>query len=99
MKKTHTLLLILMIVSSCKTVIVNKQTQKIASADLELATIGIMKPNLQINVFEINAIPLLNQKIRVTAMAMPFNKTTFKAYAKAATLHGKKVWLSMSILY
>jgi len=89
-KKTHTLLLFLAIVSSCKTVIVNKQTQKIASANVELATIGITKPNLQINAFEINAIPQLNQKIRVTAMVLPFNKTSFKAYVKAATLQGKK---------
>lgn len=90
MKKIHSLLLFLVIVTSCKTVVVNKQTQKIASAALELATIGKTKPNLQINAFEINAIPQLNQKIRVTAMVLPFNKTTFKAYVKAATLQGKK---------
>lgn len=90
MKKIHALLLFLVIVTSCKTVVVNKQTQKIASAALELATIGKTKPNLQINAFEINAIPQLNQKIRVTAMVLPFNKTTFKAYVKAATLQGKK---------
>lgn len=90
MKKIPALLLFLAILTSCKTVVVNKQTQKIASAALELGTIGKTKPNLQINAFEINAIPQLNQKIRVTAMVMPFNKTTFKAYVKAATLQGKK---------
>ncbi len=90
MKKTYTLLLFLVILTSCKTVVVNKQTQKIASSALELGTIGKTKPNLQINTFEINAIPQLNQKIRVTAKVLPFNKATFKAYSKAAKLQGKK---------
>ena len=71
MKKISALLLFV-IVASCKTVIVNKQTQKIASSALELATIGITKPNLQINNFEVNAIPQLNEKIRVTAKILPF---------------------------
>jgi len=84
------ILFLFVVISSCKTVIVNKQTQKIASSALELATIGIAKPNLQINNFEVNAIPQLNEKIRVTAKILPFNKTTFKAYIKASTLQGKK---------
>ncbi len=71
------ILLLFVVISSCKTVIVNKQTQKIASSALELATIGITKPNLQINNFEVNAIPQLNVKIRVIAKILPFNKTTF----------------------
>ncbi|MFA5297535.1 MAG: hypothetical protein WC389_04930 [Lutibacter sp.] len=90
MKKTATILLFLAILTSCKTVVVNKQTQKIASSALELATIGKTKPNLQINTFEINAIPQLNKKIRVTAMVLPFNRAAFKAYIKAANLQGKR---------
>lgn len=84
------ILLLFIVISSCKTVIVNKQTQKIASSALELATIGITKPNLQINNFEVNAIPQLNEKIRVTAKILPFNKATFKAYTKASNLQGRQ---------
>ncbi|MGV8947178.1 MAG: hypothetical protein ACOH1N_12165 [Lutibacter sp.] len=91
MKKTGTLLLFLAILTSCKTVVVNKQTQKIAFSALELATIGKTKPNLQINNFEINAIPQLNQKIRITSKVLPFSRTTFKAYKRASKLQGKKV--------
>lgn len=90
MKKTLSLLLLLVMLVSCKTVYVNKQSQKIASSPIELATIGITKFNLQINNFEVTAIPQLNQKIRVTKQVLPFNKTTFKAYSKASKLQGKK---------
>lgn len=88
--KKINILLLFVIVVSCKTVVVNKQTQKIAASALELGTIGTSRTNLQINAFEINAIPQLDQKIRVKAMVIPFNKGTFKAYSKSLKFQGKK---------
>ena len=89
MKKLLVLFLLVFAVS-CKTVHIAKQPQKIASSALELATIGKTTPNFQLNNFEVQAIPLLKEKIKVSASLQKFNKATFKAYVKAANLQGKK---------
>jgi hypothetical protein len=88
--KKFSIILLLVIFVSCNTVYITKQQQKIASSALELATIGIIKPNLQINNFEVQAIPKLNQKIKVNATLFKFNKSTYKAFNKANKLQGDK---------
>lgn len=88
--KKNYLLLLLIILTSCNTVYITKQQQKIASSSLELASIGIIKPNLQINNFEVQAIPKLNQKIKVNATLVQFSKTTYKAFKKANKLQGSR---------
>lgn len=88
--KNYCILLLVVIITSCKTVYINKQQQKIAASPLELATIGKTTPNVQINNFEINAIPRLSNKLRLIATVLPFNKSGFKAYTKAAILQGKR---------
>lgn len=88
-KKLIFLMLILAFVS-CKTVIINTQTQKIANSNIELLSIGETDVNIQSAVFEMSAIPHLEQKIRLSALVLPFNKATYKAYQKAAKLQGKK---------
>jgi len=87
--KKNYFLLLLIILTSCKTIVVNKQIQKMASSPLELGTIGKTKFNLQINNFETLAIPEFSKKIRVVAMVLPFNKSIFKSFIKATVLQGK----------
>ncbi len=87
--KNSYIVLLLIILTSCKTIVVNNQIQKMASSPLELGTIGKTEFNLQINNFEIAAIPQFKKKIRVTATLLPFNKSTFKTFTKASVLQGK----------
>lgn len=75
---------------SCKTVTIHEQTQQIATAAIELLTIGVQDSNLQTTSFETAIIPQLNQKVRVHALMLPFDKTTNKAYLAAAVSQGKK---------
>lgn len=75
---------------SCKTVTIHEQTQQIATAAIELLTIGIQDSNLQTTNFETAIIPQLNKKVRVHALMLPFDKTTNKAYLAAAVSQGKK---------
>lgn len=89
MKKVGIIILLVFVIS-CKTVLVNKQPQKIASSALELGIIGTTKSNMRINNFEINAIPQLNHKIRVMANEVTFNKSSYKAYKKARLFQGKE---------
>lgn len=88
--KTLRIIILLVILVSCKTVYVKKDQQKAASSNLELATIGENKPNLQINSFEVHAIPKLSQKIRVNATLLEFSKATYRAFKKATKFQGNK---------
>ena len=56
--------------------------QKDASTSIELGAIGIMSSGLVQNRFQINAIPTLEQKIRVKSISKYFDKTTISYYNK-----------------
>ncbi|RXP46369.1 hypothetical protein EC396_14220 [Lutibacter sp. HS1-25] len=88
MIKRLSILMFLIALCSCKTVTINEQTQQVAISPVELLTIGVEENNLQTISFETTAIPILNNKIRVHAMLMPFNKTTYKAYSSAVNSQG-----------
>lgn len=59
-----------------------QSVQKDASTSIELGAIGIMSSRLVQNQFQINAIPSLEQKIRVKSIAKFFDKTTISYYNK-----------------
>lgn len=91
--KKISFLILLVISISCKTVSIKKQPQRIASSAIELGTIGVLKPNLEINAFQTVGIPKYKEKIRVQFSIFPYNKLTFNALKKASKLQGKKVTL------
>jgi len=90
-KKIYFLLILVVLVSSCKTVRINKQPQRIASSAIEFGTIGELNSNLEINAFQTNAIPKYQEKIRVQVAIVLHNKSTFNALKKASKLQGKNV--------
>lgn len=75
---------------SCKTVTIHKHTQQRATTAVELLTIGVQDSNIQTTSFETAIIPQLNEKVRVRALMLPFNKSTNKAYLVAAASQGEK---------
>lgn len=91
MKKIYFLLILAVLVSSCKTVRINKQQQRIASSAIELGTIGELNSNLEINAFQTISIPKYQERIRVQIAILPHNKSTFEALKRASKLQGKNV--------
>jgi len=90
-KKIYFLLILAVLVSSCKTVRINKQQQRIASSAIELGTIGELNSNLEINAFQTISIPKYQERIRVQIAILPHNKSTFEALKRASKLQGKNV--------
>ena len=93
MKKIALLFSVLLLIS-CKTVQVNQLSQKTTQTMVELGAIGKITKNLEAQVFQITSLPTYKQKIRVAANTVAFNKTTFKAYTKAAIRQQKKITIS-----
>lgn len=89
MKKIFFVLAFVVLVS-CKTVFINNQNYCIATTPVEIGAIGVSKKNLYGSHFHFNAIPELNQKIRVSALRLPFTKAIYKAYLKSTRLKGEK---------
>lgn len=91
MKNSYFVIVLLVFVTSCKTVYINKQQQKVASSAIELATIGEGKMNLEINAFQTTSIPTYKKKLRISSQILEFSNATFRAFKNASKLQGKKV--------
>ncbi|MCF6297913.1 MAG: hypothetical protein L3J08_08025 [Flavobacteriaceae bacterium] len=86
------LLLILLpyIIFSCN-VLPIPSVQKSLSSTIELGVIGTVNHSLIQNQFQINAIPVLKQKIRVTVTTKQFDKFSTKRYNKFQQKESDKI--------
>lgn len=79
--KKNMFLLLIYLVCSCK-VLPIKSVQEDISSTIELGTIGNYDSSLLQTKFHTNAIPVLKQKIRLSASAKYFDKSSSKNYNK-----------------
>lgn len=80
--KPLSFILFLLLLTSCKTVPINNSSYKTAKENVEIGSIGYSKSNFFENNFSTTAFPYLNNKIRVSAEIVPFNKRLNKLYNK-----------------
>ncbi|WP_117885590.1 hypothetical protein [Aureibaculum luteum] len=91
MKKIITILSLISILFSCKTIQVNQQSQKTTKTVVELGVIGKVNYKFKTDRLETTALPVYNQKIRVATNNVVFNTTTFKTYTKASNQQNQKI--------
>ncbi|WP_340074227.1 hypothetical protein [Leptobacterium sp. I13] len=89
MIKNAIVVLLLILISSCKTIYIHHQKHQLAFSSPQLASIGFNKDKLIHNHFKTIGFPELTQKIRVYVRSVPFNKTTYKAYASLREKNGQ----------
>lgn len=89
MKKISFIVVVAILLFSCKTITVNNKLQQTTKQVVELGVIGSTKKGLLNNNFIATTVPLYKQKIRVHANTTTFTKTTFKAYANATKQQNK----------
>lgn len=80
--KSLSFILFLLLLNSCKTVTINNSSFKTAKENVEIGSIGHSKSGFFENTFSTTAFPFLNNKIRVSAEIVPFNKKLNKLYSK-----------------
>lgn len=75
---------VLTVLISCKTIRVDNESQFITKDMVELGVVGVQRGDLLENDFEVKAIPLLEERIKLEVSQEVFTKKTFKAYLSAA---------------
>lgn len=80
-------ILLIVILASCKTPLVNQQVHHSATAIPELLSIGKQPPALLERPFQIIGVPNLPRQIRLDIKQLPYNQTSYKAY----TYHQKQM--------
>jgi hypothetical protein len=74
-------LLFLILCTACQSIKIKNDTYQLATSSPELGSIGITsKKNITHNIFEVRALPHLENKIRISAEILPFNRKLHKAY-------------------
>ena len=86
----------LVFISGCKTISVQHQKQQLAVSVPELGSVGMEEGNLLHNNFQQVGMPELSQKIRIQAKRIPFDKNSYKAYAKYLEEAGQESPLQFS---
>ncbi|AXG69210.1 hypothetical protein KORDIASMS9_01430 [Kordia sp. SMS9] len=70
-------------VVSCTTISVHQTTQKLTETNVELGSIGLSNETVISNSYKSIAIPVFEEKIKLSVQPVAFSKQTFKAFAKA----------------
>jgi hypothetical protein len=78
-------LLFLILCTACQSIKIKNDTYQLATSSPELGSIGFAsKKNVIQNIFEVRALPHLENKIRISAEILPFNQKLNKAYYSKA---------------
>jgi len=80
--------------TSCKSISINKETQKITTQNIQLGTVGEQKSFLLEQDYNHTALPNYKTPIKVFVNALNFNKSTFKAFTNAKINQTKKVTIN-----
>ena len=88
--KITVLFSLVVMLTACKTISVNQQTQKKTLQHIPLGTIGEQKSFVLAQDYKPTAIPKFQKPVRVQLSLVPFNAATHKAYKKAKVFQNNK---------
>mgnify|MGYP000908383044 CR=1 FL=1 len=77
--------------TSCRTLSVQHERQHKTTQNIQLGTIGVHKNFILEQDYNFTAFPQLQQPIKVSVTAVPFNKTKLKAFEKAKSAQNKAI--------
>lgn len=83
-KNIKTLLLLVVICASCRTLVVNNERQIISDSQPQLGAIGLLDRNVLNRTFKTVETPVLKEKIRLELHKEKFDKKRYEAYLKVS---------------
>lgn len=94
MTRLLTILFFFLLISSCKTVHIKQDQQKLTNYPVTIGSIGEDRNFVIQKDYKTTAYPGYKKQIKIETQVVPFNKATFSAFQKARALQNAKVTIA-----